>query len=160
MDVEIAPPGASLVNPNRRAITLERTAMPATIPTVTALYAALIGLLAAALTVRVIISRVKTGIQAGDGGQPPLAQAIRAHANLVEQAPMALLLIAYAEATGSPVGVVHALGALLVVARLANAWGLSRSLGPTKPRQAGAGLTVLVVAVAALLILYRWTAAH
>lgn len=130
--------------------------MSATVPWITALYAALLGLLAAALTVRVILGRVRSGVQAGDGGDAQLAQAIRAHANLSEQAPLALLLIALAEVTGASGAVVHALGAALLVARLANAWGLSHSLGPTKPRQAGAGLTVLVVTVTALMILFRW----
>ena len=131
-----------------------------TAPVVSAAYAAVLGLLAAALTVRVILNRVKTGIQAGDGGNARLAQAIRAHANLAEQVPLALLLIVMAEATGTPAGLVHMLGGALVVARLANAWGLSRSLGLTTPRQAGAGLTVLVVAAAALLILYRLLASR
>lgn len=134
--------------------------MSATVPWITALYAALLGLLAAALTVRVILGRVRSGVQAGDGGDAQLAQAIRAHANLSEQVPLALLLIALAEVTGAPGAVVHALGAALLVARLANAWGLSHSLGPTKPRQAGAGLTVLVVTVTALMILFRWVTLH
>jgi uncharacterized membrane protein YecN with MAPEG domain len=129
--------------------------MSTTIPTVTAAYAAVLGLLAAALTVRVILRRVSTGIQAGDGGNAPLAQAIRAHANLAEQAPLALLLIAFAESLGTPIAWVHALGVMLVLARVSNAWGLSRSLGPTQPRQAGAGLTVLVGVAASLLIFYR-----
>lgn len=130
------------------------------VPLVTSLYAALLGLLAATLTVRVILGRVRTGVQAGDGGDARLAQAIRAHANLAEQAPLALLLIALAELAGTPPVGVHALGAALLVARSANAWGLSHSLGPTKPRQAGAGLTVLVVVAAALAILFRWLTLH
>lgn len=130
------------------------------VPLVTSLYAALLGLLAAALTVRVILGRVRTGVQAGDGGDARLAQAIRAHANLAEQAPLALLLIALAELAGTSAAGVHALGAGLVVARLANAWGLSHSLGPTTPRQAGAGLTVAVTAAAALTILWRWVTLH
>ena len=134
--------------------------MPIIAPTVSAAYAAVLGLLAAVLTVRVILNRVKTGIQAGDGGNAPLARAIRAHANLAEQVPLALLLIVLAEATGTPAGLVHALGGALVVARLASAWGLSRSLGPTTPRQAGAGLTLLVIAAAALLVLWRLWAAR
>jgi uncharacterized membrane protein YecN with MAPEG domain len=129
--------------------------MPTAIPAVSALYAAAIGLLACILTVRVILGRVKTGIQAGDGGNPGLAQAIRAHANLAEQAPLALLLIAFAEVTGNPAGIIHGLGAVLLAARLASAWGLSHSLDATGPRQGGAGATVLVVAVASLLVLYR-----
>ncbi|VTU26384.1 Inner membrane protein YecN [Variovorax sp. SRS16] len=134
--------------------------MTVAMPSISALYAALLGLFAAVLTVRVILNRVKTGIQAADGGNARLGQAIRAHANFAEQVPLALLLIVLAELAGTPGGIVHALGAALVVARLANAWGLSRSLGPTMPRQAGAGLTVLVVAAASLLLLYRLLAAH
>jgi len=135
--------------------------MPVVIaPVVSAAYAAVLGLLAAILTVRVIMNRVKTGIQAGDGGNARLGQAIRAHANLSEQVPLALLLIVLAEAIGTPAGVIHGLGGALIVARLASAWGLSHSLGPTTPRQAGAGLTVLVVAAAAALILYRLLAAQ
>jgi uncharacterized protein len=129
--------------------------MSPVIPSVSAVYAAIFGLFAAFLTVRVILNRVKTGIQSGDGGNAQLGQAIRAHANLAEQVPLALLLIVLAEATGAPAGFIHTLGSLLVVGRLANAWGLSRSLGPTPQRQAGAGLTVLVVVTASLMIFYR-----
>jgi uncharacterized protein len=129
-------------------------------PFVAAAYAAFLGLLAVALTVRVIMGRVKTGIQAGDGGNAQLAQAIRAHANFTEQVPLALLLIVLAEAAGTPTGLIHALGLALVLARLASAWGLSHSLGPTMPRQAGAGATALVVGAASLLIAYRLFAGH
>ena len=104
---------------------------------------------------RVILGRVKTGIQTGDGGNAQLAQAIRAHANFAEQTPLALLLVVLAQTAGAPTGIVHALGSVLLLARLASAWGLSHSLGPTMPRQAGAGATALVVAAASLLIVYR-----
>jgi uncharacterized membrane protein YecN with MAPEG domain len=134
--------------------------MSTVVPTTSGIYAAMLGLLAALLTVRVIATRVKTGIQAGDGGNAVLGQAIRAHANLAEQVPLALLLIVLVETLGTPAMFVHALGAVLVLARLSNAWGLSGSLGPTQPRQAGAGLTVLVVVVASLLIFYRALIAH
>jgi hypothetical protein len=134
--------------------------MSTVLPTASALYAAILGLLAAVLTVRVIMGRVKTGIQAGDGGNAELGQAIRAHANLSEQAPLALLLLALVEILGTPVAFVHTLGVVLVLARLSSAWGLSRSLGASQPRQSGAGLTVLVVVVASLLIFYRVLIAH
>jgi uncharacterized membrane protein YecN with MAPEG domain len=129
-------------------------------PVAAALCAALLGLLAAVLTVRVILNRVRTGIQAGDGGDAGLAQAIRAHANLAEQAPLALLLLALAEAGGTPTAWIYGLGLALLVGRLASAWGLSGSLGPTAPRQAGAGLTIAVVTATSLLLLYRLLLAH
>jgi uncharacterized protein len=124
-------------------------------PAVTAVYASLIGLLAAGLTIQVIRNRVRSGVQTGDGGDASLACAIRAHANLGEQAPLALLLLALAEATGAAASVVQGLGALLLVARLASAWGLSHSLGPTMPRQAGAGMTIFMVIATSLLTLWQ-----
>lgn len=134
--------------------------MTSMLPVVTAVYAAMFGLFAAFLTVRVIMNRVKSGVTAGDGGKAELSQAIRAHANFAEHVPLALLLIAFAEAAGAPVLAIHGLGGLLLIARLANAWGLSHSLGPTTGRQAGAGMTVFVTLIASLLILYLVLVAH
>ncbi len=129
--------------------------MTSSLPAVAASYAALFGVFAAALTARVIMNRVRSGIQAGDGGDARLARAIRAHANFAEQVPLALLLLVLVEWTGVAAPVVHGLGATLVVARAANAAGLSRSLGPTAPRQAGAALTLLMIVASSLLIGYR-----
>ena len=124
-------------------------------PAVAAVVAALVGLLAAFLAVQVIRNRVRFGVNAGDGGHAALAQAIRAHSNLVEHAPLVLLLLALAEAGGGYRWLIVGLGAALLVARLASAWGLSRSLGPSPARQTGAGLTVLVTVLASVLLLYR-----
>jgi uncharacterized membrane protein YecN with MAPEG domain len=124
-------------------------------PIVSAASAALLGLLATLLAVRVITTRVRLNVNAGDGGHAELAQAIRAHSNLVEHAPLALLLLAFAEAAGAWRGAVIALGLALIVARLASAWGLSHSLGVSSGRQSGAGLTLLVTVLASLLVLYR-----
>jgi len=124
-------------------------------PVVAAIVTALTGLLAAALVVQVIRARVRLGVNAGDGGHAALAQAIRAHANLAEQAPLLLLLLALAEASGVWRNAIVGLGAVFMVARLASAWGLSHSLGASSPRQAGAGLTVLVTVVTAALVVWR-----
>ena len=125
-------------------------------PTITATVAALIGLLAVLLAARVIVFRVRFKVNAGDGGHAPLAQAIRAHANLVEHAPLALIVLAFAEASVPAWRwLIMILGVVLLIARLASAWGLSHSLGGSTGRQAGAGLTQLVTVVASLLVLYR-----
>lgn len=124
-------------------------------PHLAAVYAAVLGLLAALLTVRVIVNRVRTNVSAGDGGDARLAQSIRAHGNFAEHAPLALLLIALAEMLGAaPIGI-HGLGAVLVLARLISAQGLGSSLGNTAQRQIGAALTIAVLVLASLLILYR-----
>jgi uncharacterized protein len=129
--------------------------MTPALPMISATAAALLGLLAAFLTVRVIVLRVRFKVDAADGGHALLAQAIRAHSNLAEHAPLALLLLTFAEWSIAWRWLIMGLAAALVVARLASAWGLSHSLGQTPGRQAGASLTVLVVVVASLLILYR-----
>ena len=126
-----------------------------TFPSITAAVAVLLGLLAAFLAVQVIRGRVRHGVNAGDGGHADLGQAIRAHANLVEHAPLVLLLLAFAESAGAWRGAIAGLALVLVVARLASAWGLSHSLGASGGRQAGAGLTVLVTVATALLLGYR-----
>ncbi len=130
-------------------------------PVITAAYTALVGLLAAFLTVRVIIHRGRFIVDTGDGGQPALAQSIRAHGNLTEQAPIALLLIGFAELLHAPAFAIIGLGGVMLLARLASAWGLSHSLHiESTARKSGAGLTVLVVVIAALLVLYRLVAAR
>jgi len=130
------------------------------VPAASSAFAAALALLGCALTVRVIMNRVRTNVQAGDGGDARLGQAVRAHANFAEQTPLALLVLVLAEALGAPALAIYVLGAVLVVARLVSAWGLSRSLGATPQRQAGAGLTVLTVVVTSLLVLYRVFIVH
>jgi uncharacterized protein len=125
------------------------------VPIVTALYAAMIGLLAAFLTVNVIRSRVSLKITDGDGGSAPMRMVIRAHANLAQYVALALLLIGFAEAVGTSKTIIHVLGGALVVARLLSAWGLSTIEGPSFGRQSGAGLTVVVLIAASVLILLR-----
>jgi uncharacterized membrane protein YecN with MAPEG domain len=126
--------------------------MTTTIPMISALYGAILGLLGAALTVNVIVNRVRSGIDAGDGGVAKLAQAIRAHANFAEQAPLGLVLIGFAEMLTVRALAVHVLGAALVVTRLASGVGLNRSLGLSSLRQLGAGLGIVVLVAASVAI--------
>jgi uncharacterized protein len=127
--------------------------MITTIPTTTALCAAILGLLGAALTINVIVNRVKTKVVTGDGGIAALAQAIRAQGNFVEQAPLALIVIGFAEAAGARAVVVWALAALLVASRLASAVALNRSLGQSPLRQFGGGTSILVLGAASIVLL-------
>jgi uncharacterized membrane protein YecN with MAPEG domain len=129
--------------------------MTTAFPSITATVAALLGLLAVFLTFRVIALRVRFRVNAGDGGQAALAQAIRAHANLIELAPLALLLLAFVEWSIAWRGVILVLGIALLVGRLASAWGLSHSLETGTARKLGASLTSLVVVACSVLILYR-----
>ena len=92
-------------------------------PYYTAIYAAVLGLLAALLTINVIVNRVRAKVDVADGGVTALAQAIRAHGNFAEHTPLALLLIGLVEAFAYRSAVVIGLGAVLLAARLLSAWG-------------------------------------
>jgi uncharacterized membrane protein YecN with MAPEG domain len=119
-------------------------------------YAAALGLLGAALTVNVIVNRGRAKAVSGDGGAPALAQAIRAHCNFIEQAPLALIVIALGEAAGMRALMVNLLGAGLVVSRLAAAAALGRTLALTRLRVFGAGLGVFVLVAASIGALLAW----
>ena len=83
-------------------------------PYYTAIYAAVLGLLAALLTTNVIVNRVRAKVDVADGGVAPLAQAIRAHGNFAEHTPLALLLIGLVEAFAYRSPIVIGLGAALL----------------------------------------------
>ena len=67
---------------------------------VTGFYASLTGLLIIALAYRVVKLRRSQKIGLGDGGNNALALANRVHANLIENAPIVLILMLVAEAGG------------------------------------------------------------
>ena len=127
--------------------------MDATIPVNSAFFAAILGLLGGLLTANVIVNRVRARVDAGDGGVARLAQAIRAHANFAEQAPIVLIVIGLAEASGARALVIQLLGVALLAARLASAYALNRSLAQSPLRQFGGGVSVLVAIAAAVVAL-------
>jgi uncharacterized membrane protein YecN with MAPEG domain len=121
-------------------------------------YAAVLGLMAVALTINVVVNRTRARATAGDGGAPALAQAIRAHGNFIEQAPLALIVIVLAEAGGAQPLMIHLMGAGLVISRLVSAVALNGSLGLTRLRVVGASLGMIVLtaaSISALLSLLR-----
>ncbi|MCZ8132880.1 MAG: MAPEG family protein [Steroidobacteraceae bacterium] len=127
---------------------------------ITGLYAALTTFLLIVLGWRIAKLRMRHRVGLGDGGVPELQQAIRAHGNLVEYAPLALLLLLAAELGGAaPAPVLHSLGAAFVAARVAHAFGLSRSPGRSPGRFFGTLLTWLAMLTLAVLLLARaWSA--
>jgi len=122
--------------------------------TVTPLYAGLAGLLLLILSYRVVRLRQRLRVDLGDGGQPPLTQAIRAQANFIEYTPLVLLLILLLELAGSSHALLHLLGIVIVAGRIAHAYGLSTNSGLSAGRFAGIVATWLtLLAAAALCIL-------
>ncbi len=125
---------------------------------ITGLYAGICGLLLVVLYVRIVQRRLATKIGVGSGGDEGLEQRVRAHGNLVESAPLALILLYLIEQTGLSAMYVHVLGAAFVVARLAHAQGMSSTTGRSTGRFYGALGTVILFAVMSILLIARITA--
>lgn len=112
-------------------------------------YAAVLAVFYIVLTLRVIKQRYRAKASLGDGGDEMLQRAIRVHGNFAEFVPFALLLIAMAEINGAPFWAIHALGSLLVLARLSHAYGISHGLEKLRFSQAGVIGTFIVLIGAA-----------
>ncbi len=111
--------------------------------------AGLLGLLAVVLTLNVGRMRGQKKINLGDGGDPEMQAAIRAHANLIEFAPLCLLLI-YIASDFHGFWTTAGLSAVLLVARLLHAGGML-GLVP-QGRFLGASGTTLVLAIVSILL--------
>ena len=107
-------------------------------------YAALSGLLILVLAWRVVEVRGSAKIGLGDGGHEVLQRRIRAHANAVETIPIALILLALAEAGGTAGWALHLAGAALVISRVLHAQGLSSNPGRSLLVILGLSLWLLV----------------
>lgn len=116
---------------------------------ITMLYAGLCTILVVLLALRVVQWRFRHKIGIGDGGDPQLQMRVRAHANAIENLPLALLLLGGMELNGYPPALIHGFGATLFFSRMAHAWGLSRSSGLSRGRFMGTLFTwVLMLAMA------------
>ena len=102
--------------------------------------AGLLGLIAIVLGLNVARTRGRKKISLGDGGDPEMLAAVRAHANLVEWAPLGLLLI-YFVSDFYGYWTVAGLSAVLLAARVLHAGGMFRTI--PMGRTLGASGTVL-----------------
>lgn len=117
---------------------------------ITMLYAGLCTILVVLLALRVVQWRFRHKIGLGDGGDRELLKRVRAHANAVENMPLALLLLGGMELNGFSPALVHGFGATLFLSRAAHAWGLSHSSGTSRGRFLGSLFTwLLMLAMAA-----------
>ena len=114
---------------------------------ITALYVLLLAVLLLTLATLVMIQRGRHHVSLGDGGQGPLARAIRAHGNAVEYVPIVLLLMLVYELNGGLPLLLHGCGSLLLVARIAHAWGLGASAGESFGRAAGVAGTFIAAVI-------------
>jgi uncharacterized membrane protein YecN with MAPEG domain len=103
------------------------------------------------LSFRVIRYRRAERIPLGSGGNAALERAVRAHANFAEIVPFAVLLQILAEWGGAWPWLLHALGALLVAARLSHGLGLVQDPEDYRFRVFGMMGTFGVMGIAAAL---------
>lgn len=120
--------------------------------TVTPAYAAVLGMIFVALSVRTIRMRRRHRVAVGDGGNAELRRAMRVHANFAEYVPLALLLIYFVEHDGAEILLVHVLGIALLAGRLLHAWGVSQEAENFRYRVSGMVLTFGTIITAALAI--------
>lgn len=113
--------------------------------------AGLLGLLAVSLTVSVGRLRAQKKIWLGDGGDPEMLAAIRAHGNFIEYVPLCLALIYFASDYYGywPVAIVSL---VLLLSRVLHAGGLLGFI--PLGRTIGASGTVIVLAVASAMCVY------
>jgi uncharacterized membrane protein YecN with MAPEG domain len=118
------------------------TTLPAQPPVMTALIAAVLGLVFVRLALKVIAARRAAKVSVGDSDDPALLRATRVHANFAEYTPLTLLIMALAETIGATWFVILVLGAMLVTGRLLHAYGLGQEPDNFKARVRGMQLTI------------------
>lgn len=119
--------------------------------TITAFYASLLAFLFLFLSARVIAWRRQQHVEIGDGENRELLRRMRVHANFAEYVPFALLLMALAESMTPPRPLLHLIGIILVVGRLAHAYGLSQTPHILRFRIWGMMLTFTAIGLAAVM---------
>ena len=96
---------------------------------ISGLYISLTALLTVLLTYRVIKLRRTHKIGIGTAGNESLTLSQRVHGNLLENAPIALLLLVVAELNGSSSLMLHVFGCVWIIARVLHAIGLTQGKG-------------------------------
>src|SRR5690349_4114997 len=127
-------------------------------PTITALYLAVLALLYGGLSLQVIRLRLVSRAAFGHTGNVALRRAIRAHAHFAEYVPITTLMVAFLEASGSSALRVHLLMGALVVARLLHPLGMYATPNTWRfriGRTGGVTITIVLLATSAFSILSR-----
>ena len=121
---------------------------------ITLLYASLLTILAIFLAIKVGMNRVETNIMTGEGESSMLLQSVRAHGNLIEYAPLALILLALLEMQNVSDFMLHLCGSLFFLARILHAYGVTISRESTPYRLVGALGTWLIMLIMSLVGIY------
>ncbi|QSX37019.1 MAPEG family protein [Shewanella sedimentimangrovi] len=96
---------------------------------ISGVYISLTAVLMIVLSWRVVRIRRREKIGVGSGGNRQLQLAMRAHGNLMENAPLTMLMLVVAESNGMAPAWLHLLGSVWLAARLLHAIGLTQGGG-------------------------------
>ena len=108
---------------------------------ITPMYAAMLGIILLVLSIRVVaVVREKGGIGYGDGGNTDFTPVVRGQGNFIKYVPIILILIAFAEAGGTSISYIHAMGGALVLGRIFHPIGLTNVGGINPFRFIGTNL--------------------
>ena len=97
------------------------------------------------LALKVIGIRRRDKVSVGDGGNEELLRAMRAQANLLEYAPLTLILFACAELNGVHWIILAILAVAFIAGRLLHPTGIKAANAPGKARVMGMILTLNVM---------------
>lgn len=112
---------------------------------ITAFYIFPLALILIFLSVKVIGIRRSKLIGLGDGGDPDLLKACRAHGHFIEYVPFLVIIMALLEMSDCSHLALHVYGGALVFSRIAHAVGLFQSAGATWGRFIGMMTTFLLL---------------
>ena len=123
---------------------------------ITGVYAALLGFLFVALSVRTLLLRRELRIAVGDAGNPKMLRAMRVHSNFAEYIPFGLFLVYLSETQGAERLLVHALCLALLAGRVSHSYGVSQLNEDYRFRVAGMALTFTPIIVASIYLLFAF----
>ena len=129
-------------------------------PSITAGYAALLGLIFAAMSAWVISGRFGHQVLHGDGGLDTMNRRIRAHANFAEYVPLTMIVVGLLEAAGAGGILIHVLLLPLTVARVLHPFGMIAPLNSMQQyvcRAVPVIVTLAVLTITSVLLLLRVT---
>ncbi len=114
-------------------------------------FAALLAILYVYLSIAVVKLRKAKAISLGDGNDPHLIAAIRAHANFIEYVPLSILLLFLAEYQGLASHYCYLLGLTLLCGRLCHCFALKEN--SLRLRVVGMVLTFSTILAASFVLL-------
>ena len=122
---------------------------------VAALYVGLNALLLLVLALNVGLRRGRqNALQPGATGDETLVRAVRAHGNFTEYMPVVLLILVMLALLKAPTPLLHLLGLVFTLGRLAHALGMMQPQHPNALRFAGNLSTGIVLLIGGISCLY------